>query len=120
MADDVRLTFTLPRRLAFSVPAGRHQPCIAGCILKVDRDGQVVITGLSREQTFEQARRFLRIVAKGHGPLSIVAVLTTPARLTYERGGRDGWSIIVGAEIAFTPTTIPPDLGVPELQERAS
>lgn len=102
-----RLTFLLPDRLAFAVPVGRHQPCLAGCVLDVDRAGLVSIFGLSREQIFAQCRRFMRLVARGHGPLSIAAVLTSPLP-----PGRDAWQIIVGADVAFAPTGLEVDVGL--------
>lgn len=104
-----RLTFLLPGLLALKVLPGRHQPCLHGCVLTVESLGRVVVTGRSREQLFEQTRRFLRVVAKGAGPLAIASVLETPLR--HAPSGRDGWSIIVGADVAFSPTSLKPDIG---------
>lgn len=97
-----RLIFMLPAAIAGSVPYGRHHPCLHACILNVERGGRIVIEGPSRERVFEQATRFLRVVAKGHGRFSIAAVLTTPP----PSRGRDGWQIIVGADVAFSPSEI--------------
>lgn len=121
-----RLDFTLPPVIGLVAP-GRHHPCLHGCVLTVAPDGRVRVEGLSRERVFDQARRFLRIAARGHlpgrqgrpkaaSPLSLIAVLTTP-RQPHRGvpGGQDGWTIILGAEVAFAPTTLPPDIGVPEL-----
>lgn len=131
MREPHRLRFLLPPVLSLVVTPGRHQPCIAGCLLVIERQKDlaflVMIEGPSREQVFEQARRFLRILAKGFGPLSIAAVLSTPAQLAPDgapqwsvRGGQDTWTIIVGAEIAFAPTSIPPDLGSERLTAAAA
>jgi hypothetical protein len=100
-----RLTFMLPRNLLLSVAPGRHSPCLHGCVLMIDR-GLVEIEGPSRELIFQQVRRVMRIVAKGHEPFSTVGVLTSP-----HPPGRDGWTIIVGADVSIMPTTIEPDLG---------
>lgn len=122
--SDYHLKFTLPRVLAL-VPPGRHHPCIAGCILTVERAGanlMVDVAGQSRELVFEQARRFLRVISKGHGAMTIQATLITPAPryiIDGGRGGRDGWTIVIKAEIAFAPGPVAPDIGLPELQERA-
>jgi hypothetical protein len=104
-----RLLFTLPNTLRLSVPLGRHQPCIAGCILTVSAAHQVAIEGPHRDAVFDQARRFLKVHAKGHGPLVILGILSTPASsmIADSRGGRDSWQIIVGAEIAIVPTSMP-------------
>lgn len=122
-ADDFRLLFTLPPRLAFAVPPGRHHPCIAGAILDVSRAlergaRQIEVTGISREIVFEQTRRFLRIVGKGHGAEALPATLVTPAR-GLQLGGRDGWSIIVNATVSFSPSSVPPDIGIVELERLA-
>lgn len=118
-----RLTFLLPPVLGFAVPAGRHQPCLAACMLEIDRAGLVAVTGPSREAVFDQAARFFRIIGKGHAGLSIPAVLVTPPRYKQrfagqdldERadvmpGGRDTWTIILDAEIAFSATSLPPEI----------
>jgi hypothetical protein len=107
-----RFTFLLDPRLRLSVPPGRHQPCIHGCVLEVDSHGLVTITGPSGERVREQARRMLRIHAKGLGAMVMTGVMVTPPHLRFERGGRDGWSIIVNADVAISPTSLPPDLGV--------
>jgi hypothetical protein len=101
-----RLVFLLPSRLLLMVQPGRHQPCLHGCVLTIDRRGLVTVTGSSRERVFDQAARFLKLICKGHGALSLAATLTQP-------GGRDGWSIIVGADVAFSPTSIEPHVAGP-------
>jgi hypothetical protein len=99
-----RLTFLLPPALAL-VPAGRHSPCIAGCVLVIEADRPlVVLTGPSREQVFEQAGRFLKVISKGAGPQTIAAVLESPC------GRRDGWSIAINARVVFAPTALGVDI----------
>ena len=96
-----RLSFLLPAGV--KVDRGSHQPSPHGCLLHVD--GPLIeIVGPSREATFEHASRLLRVACKGRPPLSIAADLRTPARPS----GRDTWSIIVGADIAFSPTSLDP------------
>lgn len=95
------------------VQPGRHSPCLHGCLLRVEATGLVSIEGPSRERVFEQAARFIRVHAKGLPPQAIAAVLQTPP--AYAPPGRDGWSIIVGADVSFSPTAIEPHLPRPEL-----
>lgn len=95
-----RLTFRLPAALSLGVPAGRHQPCLHGCVLEIDRAGIVAIEGPSRERIFDQAARFLKLQARDCPPLGIIANLAGP-------GGRGSWTIIVGAAISIVPTSVP-------------
>ena len=64
----------------------------------------VKIAGPSRERVFEVATTFLRHVCRDHTPLSIAATLVSPPPVS----GSDGWSIIVGADVAFSPTSLDP------------
>jgi hypothetical protein len=100
--DECRLTMLLPATLAFLVPPGRHSPCLMGCLLTVGPGGLMTITGPSRAKVFEQADRFLRVLLRRNPPppLSIAATLTSPC------GVRDGWQVIVNAEISFAPTSL--------------
>lgn len=108
-----RLTFLLPPALSLLVQPGRHQPCLAGCVLTIARTGLVAIEGPSRERVFEQATRFLRVNSKGRPPYSVCATLCC-----LDARGRDGWSIIVGADVSFSPTSLPPEI-MPQ-EQRAS
>lgn len=105
-----RLSFLLPGGVR--VDSGRHRPSPDGCLLHVD-GVLVAILGPSREAVFEHATRLLRVSCKGRPPLSIAAELQTPSP-----SGRDTWSIIVGADIAFSPTSLDPHF--PQQQPRAS
>jgi hypothetical protein len=96
-----RLSFLLPA--GTRVDSGIHQPSPDGCLLRFDRM-LVEISGPSREAVFEHATRLLRVSCRGRPPLSISAMLSTPARPS----GRDTWSIIVGADVAFSPTSMDP------------
>jgi hypothetical protein len=102
-----RLSFLLPA--GTHVDSGIHQPSPDGCLLRVDRM-LVEISGPSREAVFEHATRLLRVSALGRPPLSIAATLSTPTRPP----GRDTWSIIVGADVAFSPTSLDPHLPGPD------
>jgi hypothetical protein len=96
-------------RLSFLLPAGArcdsgsHQPSPDGCLLHVTFP-LAEIVGPSREAVFEHATRLLRVSCSGLPPLSIAARLSTPGRPV----GTDTWSIIVGADIAFSPTSLDP------------
>lgn len=103
-SDVYRLSFLLPATLVLRAMPGRHQPCLHGCVLRVDRGGTVTVEGPSRPRVFEQAARFLRMVAKGMPPVAIAAWLASPC------DRRDGWQIIVNAEVSFAPTAIEPHL----------
>ena len=116
--------FTLPPELRLEAPPGRHQPCIAGCVLTVDSGGEVAIEGCSREQVFAQARRFLRVIGFGYGPLEMAATLRiarrktrvnalanapAPERIVCEPGGcDDSWSIVIGADVVIAAAAIAP------------
>jgi hypothetical protein len=101
----IRLTFLLPDIMVLRAQPGRHCPCLHGCVLVVDRRGLVTIEGPSREQVFDQARRFLRTIIKGLPPTSIAAVLTT---LRMGPNAKDTLHIVTGAEITFAFTSVEP------------
>lgn len=106
MNDIYRLTFLLPDIMLLLVPEGRHCPCLAGCVLIVDR-GVVTIVGPSREQLFDQVRRFFRAHARRLPLLKVAATLETPRTPASNRGGgRDGWTIVVNSEVTFTASAI--------------
>lgn len=114
-----RLTFALPPQLVHAVPVGRHQPCLAGCVLTVEACSLVTVEGPSRERVFDQVQRFIRVALKAARlkplpllPLQTPVTLRTPAHSAAggPQGGFDGWSIVAGAEIAIVPTTIPAEL----------
>jgi hypothetical protein len=101
-----RLSFLLPAGV--TADSGSHQPSDEGCLLHVAHHIAEIV-GPSREAVFEHAARFLRVSCRASlegqlPPLSIAAMLQTPARPS----GRDTWSIIVGADIAFSPTSLDP------------
>lgn len=103
-----RLLFRLPPALSLAVLPGRHTPCLHGCVLEIDPDLQVAIEGPSREQLFNQARRFMRVTARGHGPFIIAASLYTPRG---DLWAVDTWHIAVGAEVVIAATAVRPDIG---------
>jgi hypothetical protein len=100
--DFCRLVMLLPPALGGLLPPGVQHPCLMGCLLTVGQGGVLTITGPSRAKVFEQADRFLRILMRRNPPpaMSIAATLTSPC------GVRDGWQVIVNAEISFAPTSI--------------
>jgi hypothetical protein len=101
-----RLTFMLPASLVLVAPPGRHQPCIHGCVLHVRRAGLVEIEGPSRDALFEQARRFLRIIARGRPPMQIAAHVASPPALV--QAARDAWWITINSDVTFSPGGIDP------------
>jgi hypothetical protein len=91
-----RLSFLLPA--GAKADAGNHQPSPEGCRLEVTFP-LAVIAAPSREAAFEHAALLLRVACRGLRA-SIPARLETP-------GGPvagDRWTIIVGADVAFSPT----------------
>ncbi|MCK1501476.1 hypothetical protein [Bradyrhizobium sp. 188] len=105
-----KLTFLLPGGAA--VTPGFHQPAPDGCALDV-RWPLVEISGPSRRAVFDHATRLLRLSCRHLPPTAISAQLVTPAR----PAGRDAWSIIVGADVAFSPTGLDPEFPRPELAQ---
>lgn len=106
MSDAYRLTFLLPETMLLIVPEGRHQPCLAGCLLIVDR-GVVMIEGGARQSVFDQARRFFRAHARKLPAFIRSAVLETPRR---DGGGRDNYIITVNSDVTISPGAIEPDI----------
>ena len=84
-APTFTFTFTSAPELRLAAPTGRHQPGIAGCVLTIDSRGQVAVEGNSREQVFAQARRFLRVIERGYGPLEMAATLRIARQDARER-----------------------------------
>lgn len=109
-----RLIFRLPPSLWLLARPGRHCPCLHGCVLSIDQCRIVEIEGPSRERVCDQAQRFMRVVSK-----DIAVPDAIPAWLTSPCGRRDGWSIIVRAEIAIVPTSMPAILYGPDEPEQA-
>jgi hypothetical protein len=94
-------------RLSFALPAGwllsynGPQPLAHGCFCEVARY-LVSIQGPSREAVFDDAATVFRALMGITGePLSIAGTLETPH-------GRDTWSIILNADVAFSPTSLDP------------
>lgn len=92
------LSFLLPKEITFrpSVDGAFAAP---GCTFRITHP-LVKIAGPSQRAIFEAATAFLRSLERAPQPVSIAAVISTPV----VGAGRDFWSIIVGADIAFSPT----------------
>lgn len=95
-------------RLSFLVPAGVAMTggqCAldGGCSIEVS-NGVIAIFGPSREAVFERATDVLTDIRQIQPIASISATLQCPAPIS----GRDGWSIIIGGPIAFSPTSLDP------------
>ncbi len=105
-------------RLKFQLPAGAAADppgSVAAdpeCALIVSHAGHITIEAPARERAFALAGRFLRLACRSSQlPLSIAATLESPGRDRFGRptSPRDSWSIIVGADVAFSPTSMPPE-----------
>src|SRR5437764_1421876 len=112
------LTFLLPggaRRDAGLIIDSPH-----GCIAQIGKIGLVSVFGPSREVVMDQAARILTVACRGlPQPLCVAATLYSLHRYGRQNDGRDwlelpgpadGWTIIVGAEVAFSPTALDPYL----------
>lgn len=104
-----RLSFLLPD--GASAPAGFHQPSPEGCALQVTWP-LVLIIGPSRGAVFDHASRLLRVTCRHLPPTAVAANLVTGAR----PAGQDAWTIIVGADVAFSPTGLDPEFPSQPLQ----
>lgn len=94
------LHFGLPRdfRLSYDGP----QPMPNGSVLTAFHN-QVTIEGPSREAVFDDATVMFRaILTMTRAPVAVAARLQTPS------SGSDAWSIIIGADVAFSPTGLDP------------
>lgn len=102
----IRLSFLLPKGVAADSVAAAFARSQFGCTLDVAGPA-IAITGPSREAVFEDAATLLRMLRRQtNEPHSITALLETPPRCHLGRGGRDTWHIIVGADVAFAPTSL--------------
>ncbi|MFT4117487.1 hypothetical protein [Bradyrhizobium sp.] len=90
--------------LSFLLPAGatcasRPIDLPMGCEIRVVAP-LVKIRGLSRDCVFQAARNAVLAHWRDKPAVSIAAVLASPGACL----GRDAWTIIVGADVAFAPT----------------
>lgn len=94
-------------RLMFLLPKGASavgtKTASAGCEIHVSPP-MVSICGPSRERVFDLATGLIVHACQGLPPLSIAAILVSPPPVS----GSDSWSIIVGAGVAFSPTSLDP------------
>jgi hypothetical protein len=93
------LQFALPAdfRLSYDGP----QPMAGGSLFEAFHS-QVTISGPSREAVFDDAAVMFRaVLTMTRSPVSVAARLQTPS-------GADSWSIILGADVAFSPTSLDP------------
>jgi hypothetical protein len=109
----MRLVFRLPPSLELIAP-GRHQPAPNGCVLEIEHDGRVSVSGPTRMEIFDHVRAFLRVVARNKPACTITAVLRSPPGHWPGSSGADGWTIAVNAGIVFAPTGVGVEIG-PEL-----
>jgi len=96
------LSFLLPKGVDAPWGLDSHFPHL-GCRIRVAAP-LVKIQGPSRERVFEYAGLVLREICHGRPPLSIAATLVSPPPVS----GSDSWTIIVGADVAFSPTSLDP------------
>lgn len=92
--------------LSFLLPRGAQAVAVrglcAGCSIEIE--GPLVrVIGDSREAVFDCASDVVRGLHRFQ-PISISSILHSPARPS----GFDRWSIIVGADVAFSPTSLDP------------
>lgn len=95
------LSFIVPRD-AVALGGDGTYSAENGCEIEIAAP-LVRIRGFSREAVFNAASDVVRDLGQD-SPTSITAILRSPARPS----GADSWSIIVGADVAFSPTSIDP------------
>jgi hypothetical protein len=86
------------------------------CFVEVGKIGLVTIMGGSRDAVFDQAARILERACAGLAPLSVACTLFTKTPGPSDdgrdwlrlQGAADGWTIIVNAGVAFSPTSLNP------------
>lgn len=109
------LTFLLPKGARAVMTPSQGWP--HGCLVNPGRTALVSIMGPSREAAFEAAGRIAQGACAGLGAQSIsVRLYSFPPEertdgrdwlfVSSQRGGVDGWTMIVGAEVAFAPTAL--------------
>jgi hypothetical protein len=110
-ARTYRLTFTLPKG-AMALPSGVHQDWEPGC--ELDICGPLIaIIAPSREKAMSQAARVLRVACARLARAETSALLESPAPVS----GRDSWTVVINADIAFVPGAI--GAVFPEIQDGA-
>lgn len=111
----VRLSFLVPSDFAIDASLAAANPppsspygCVVSAIFGTSLP-LIEIKGPSREAVFERAALYLHALKRTTSrPVAIAATLETPPDDRLRRGFRDSWTIIIGAEIAFSPTGIDP------------
>lgn len=116
---------------SFLLPAGARadsgivQDSPYRCFVEVGKIGLVTIMGQSRDGVFDQAARILAVACADLPAHSIACTLYTRSQAPIDdgrdwlrlEGATDGWTIIVNAGIAFSPTALNPHF--PNLQREA-
>lgn len=99
------LSFLLPKEITFR-PAIDGAYAATDCYFRITHP-LVKICGPSRQRVFGAATGFLRSLARPSEPVSISATLASPPnRWPGHSHQHDGWSIILGADVAFAPTAL--------------
>ncbi|WKA31586.1 hypothetical protein [Bradyrhizobium roseum] len=96
------LSFLVPRAVLLGI-AQAEITATRGCTIELEFP-LVRIRGDSRVAVFDAASDLVRHIPRRDTPISISAILHTPERPS----GFDRWSIIVGADVAFSPTSLDP------------
>ncbi len=96
------LSFLVPRAVLLGI-ARAEISATRGCSIELELP-LIRIRGDSREAVFDAASDLVRHIPGSNQPLSIAAILHTPERPS----GFDRWSIIIGADVAFSPTGLDP------------
>jgi len=97
-----RLTFLVPRAI-LRVAAGRlEQLLLRGCAIDLTAAPLVRVEAPAAPMAFDQAARLLRARGGNEAPRSIDAILESSAG----NGGRDRWTIVLGADVSFAPTAL--------------
>lgn len=103
MRSPFRLSFPLPDGAQIQRAVAAYRPAFEGCCFDLYAAGLIVFFGVSRDAIFADVGDFLRELLPDEEPRCIHAILLTEPQAGMP-GGRDSWSIITDAKIAFCPT----------------
>jgi hypothetical protein len=104
----MRATFLLPEGAALGDAVDRCLPLDFECELDLHGAGLILAGGPSRQALFAALAPFLQVLCTGIYPQSIAVTLSSAD--AHGVTVRDRWSVIVGANVAFCPGGLGPEI----------
>lgn len=108
----LRLVFQLPASWSLVRP-GPVRDTRKGTTMIIEPGGRCVVTGHVRSVMFDTVADYLRIVARRRPSEVIDAIVCSPPGHWPGGSGRDSWTIICNADVAFSPTRGKPEIPEP-------